>query len=201
MKNKDTIRKVFQTLAIILFVFQFQQSIRKYFEYPAVEHTSRIHVKDLPVPELYVCHDRQFNYTKSEDIGYSSFTNFLLGITLDGKNISWQGKDGNKTFKDLEILLLDSNYNSLSGKFFSVFENNWINIDFNKTLLFPHGVCMKPENLLQYTGIKMYSTDKSNNYIYFVDPNMANNIRTEEALDAKAYFGPTSDKFFTIGRY
>jgi hypothetical protein len=151
MKNKDMIRKVFQTFAIILFTIQIQQSVRKYFHYPVLEQTSRVPVKDIPHPVVYVCHDNQFNHPKAREKGYKYFHYYLLGIMMNGKNISWQGENGNQTFKDLEKSLLDSDYTSTSGKFLSRSKNNWIEIDFKKTFLFPHGVCMKLENLQQYS--------------------------------------------------
>ena len=201
MKNKDKIRKVFQTFAIILFTIQIQQSVRKYFHYPVLEQTSRVPVKDIPHPVVYVCHDNQFNHPKAREKGYKYFHYYLLGIMMNGKNISWQGENGNQTFKDLEKSLLDSDYTSTSGKFLSRSKNNWIEIDFKKTFLFPHGVCMKFENLQQYSIIKVHTTDDKTNDIYFVDPARENNVRTEETLDAKASFGPTLNTYFSTGKY
>ena len=107
------IRIVFQTLSFILFVFQFQQSVRKYFQYPVVEQTSRIPVKDLSNPVVYVCQKNQFMNRKAQNNGYKFFSNFLTGITENSTTISWRGKWGNSTFKDLENLLLVSDYSSL----------------------------------------------------------------------------------------
>ena len=94
MKHNDMIRKVFQVLTIILFIIQFEQSLRKYFQFPVVEQTSRVPVKDLPLPVIYVCQANQFNYTKARENGYRYFTHFMLGILMNSTNISWQGKAG-----------------------------------------------------------------------------------------------------------
>ena len=199
MKNKDLIRKVFQTFTIILFIIQFQQSVIKYFQYPVVEQTSRVHVKDLPNPVVYVCHDSQFNYTQALNNGYKSFGRFLLGIMMNSTNISWRGKQGNTTFNDLENILLDSNYSSLGIETLIRSTNLWNFNERRRTLLFPHGVCMEIEILEQYTDIAIYSREEIN--IYFVDPARANNIRTEETLDAKATIGPTSNTLLSYGIY
>ena len=68
-----------------------------------------------------------------------------------------------------------------------------------RTFLFPNRVCIKLENLLPHTGIKIRSKEDID--IYFVDPAKANDIRTEGTLDAKANIGPTSDTFFSFGNY
>ena len=142
------IRKVFQTFAIILFVFQFQQSVRKYFQYPVVEQTSRIAVKDIPDPVVYVCQANQFNYRKAKDQGYSSFTNFMTGINDYAKNITWQGYYRNQTYNELENMLLDFDYSSLESKTFLTSANLW-NVNEKKNIfLFPHGDCLEIETPL-----------------------------------------------------
>ena len=82
MKNQELIRKVFQTFTVILFIVQFQQSVRKYFEYPVVVQTCNVPVQDLQAPVVYICQDDQFNYTKSKSNGYKLFTHFMAGILM-----------------------------------------------------------------------------------------------------------------------
>ena len=199
MKNIDIIRKVFRTLTFILFIIQFQQSIRKYFQYPVVEQTSRISVKKLPNPVVYVCHESQFNYTKALDNGYKSMNRFMSGIMVNSTNISWRGKWVNATYKDLENILFDFDYSSITSKTLLSFTNLWNFNERKRTLLFPHGICMEIVNLQQFTTIAIYS--KANFNVYFVDPARANNIRTEETLGAKAKSGPTTKNLFSYGIY
>ena len=123
----------------------------------------------------------------------------MLGILMKSTNISWLGKEGNQTFKDLENLLFDSDYSSLISESISRSKNFRIANETKRTFLFPHGVCIKLENLLLHTGIKIRSKEDID--IYFVDPAKANDIRTEGTLDAKANIGPTSDTFFSFGNY
>ena len=199
MKHNDMIRKVFQVFTIILFIIQFEQSLKKYFQFPVVEQTSRVPVKDFPLPVIYVCQANQFNYTKARENGYRYFTHFMLGILMNSTNISWQGKAGHQTFTDLKDLLFDSDYSSLTAESISRSENNRIADGGKRTFLFPHGICMKLENLQQHETIKIKTTKDIN--IYLVDPAKANDIRTEVTLDAKTSIGPTSDTFFSFGNY
>jgi hypothetical protein len=199
MKNKDMIRKVFQTLAFIYFIIQFQQSVRKYFQYPIVDQTSRIPVKDLPIPVVYACQANQFNYRKAQDNGYLSFTHFMAGILMNSSKISWQGKEGNQTYKDLEYLLLDSNYSLIQSESLLRSTNLWNVNEKKRSFLFPHGVCMKLGNLQQHSTIKISSREYIS--IYFVDPAKANDIRTEGTLEAKVSIGPFFDGYYIFGRY
>ena len=192
------IRKVFQTFSIILFVFQFQQSVRKYFEYPVIEQTLKMPVKDLPIPVVYVCHSSQFNYTQAHYHGYKYFTTFMSGNIMNKTNVSWRGKWGNSTFKELEYILLDSDYSSLESKTFLRSTDLWNIEEKKRTFLLPHGVCMELENLQQFTYLEMYSRVEIN--AYFVDPARANNIRTEESPDAKANIGRTNINQLLFGR-
>ena len=58
MLNQKGLRKIFQITALILFIIQFKQSVRKYFQAPVVVQESRVPVKDLPPPVIYVCNTK-----------------------------------------------------------------------------------------------------------------------------------------------
>ena len=193
------IRKVFQTFAIILFVFQFQQSVRKYFQYPVVEQKSRVSVKDLPNPVVYVCHESQFNYTKALINGYRHYSFFMAGIRENSTTILWGGKWENETYKDLENILFDSDYSSIESKTLVRSTNLWNVNEKKRTFLFPHGVCVELKNLQQHSSIYIESKKKVS--ILFVDPARANDIRTEETIDAKTSMGPTYNTYFTAASY
>ena len=199
MENTDMIRKVLQTFAIILFVFQFQQSVRKYFQYPVVEQKSRVSVKDLPNPVVYVCHESQFNYTKALNKGYNNYSFFMAGIRENSTTISWGGQWENKTYKDLENILIDSDYSSIESNTLVRSTNLWNVNEKNSTFLFPHGVCVEFTNLPQHSSIRIASKKKVT--ILFVDPARANDIRTEETIDAKTSMGPTYNTYFTAASY
>ena len=199
MKNKDIIRRVFKTLAIILFIIQFQQSVRKYFQYPVVELESRIPVNDLPAPIVYVCQPNQFNYTKARDNGYRLFGYFATGILMNSSKLSWHGMHGNKTYKDLERELFEYDYSTLNGGPHSIFSNLESNINFQNIFLFPHGVCIELKNLPQQP--KFWIKTTKNSMVMFVDPAQESYFRTAETFDARAKMGPTSEIHFTLGLY
>ena len=127
------------------------------------------------------------------------FFYFLLGIMKNSTNISWRGKWGNSTFKNLEYTLLDSDYSSLESRSLLRSTGLWHINERKRKFLFPHGVCLELDNLQQFTDLQIYSREEIN--IYFVDPARANDKRTEETLDAKATFGPTSTIFFSFRIY
>ena len=101
--------------------------------------------------------------------------------------------------EDLENILLESDYSSLESKTLLRSTDLWNINGRKKTLLFPHGVCIELDNLQQFKDIKIQSREEFN--IYFVDPAMANNIRTEENIYAKTSLGPTSNNYFSYGIY
>jgi hypothetical protein len=47
MKIQDVIRYIFQVLALVLFLIQLQQSVRKYLRHPVVVETSQVPVHSL----------------------------------------------------------------------------------------------------------------------------------------------------------
>ena len=193
------IRKLFQTFAVILFILQFQQSVRKYFQYPVVEQKSKIPVQDLPNPVVYVCHESQLNYSRALANGYTYISHFLLGIITNSTKISWKGKYQNTTYKDLENTLLNSNYSTMSSESLLSSTNTW-NVDKKKKIfLLPHGVCLEIKNSVQISAFIVKSRQTIN--IYFVDPARANNIRTEETLEGKARMGTTSNTYYSSGKY
>ena len=196
---KNIIRKLFQTFTFILFIIQFQQSVRKYFQYPIVEQTSRIPVKDLPIPVVYVCQTNQFNYSKAEDQGYNSFTYFMAGINVNDRNITWQGHYRNQTYNQLENMLLDSDYSSLNCWSKSKSTKQLTDCELKRTFLFPHGVCVELEKLQQQSTIAIFTKNEVS--ILFIDPARANTVRTEETIAAKTSIGPTSDIYFSHGMY
>ena len=195
MKNQELIRKVFQTFTVILFIVQFQQSVRKYFEYPVVVQTSQVAVQDLQAPVVYICQDDQFNYTKSISNGYEFFTKFMAGILMNTTStITWNGYHGNHTYKELENLLFDYDYSKLDLSK----NKKWV---YNNTLrfIFPHGVCMKFLNVQSQPWLILKTAKKVK--VLFVDPARANTIRTGANFDAEGSIGPVFSTHFQFRVY
>ena len=77
MLNQKGLRKIFQITALILFIIQFKQSVRKYFQAPVVVQESRVPIKDLPPLIIYVCNTNQFNFTIARNHGYKTISRLL----------------------------------------------------------------------------------------------------------------------------
>ena len=198
MENSDIIRNLFQTLAIILFIFQFQQSVRKYFEYPIVELTSETPVENLTPPVIYICQDNLFNYKKARSFGYFISTNFMAGILMNSSKVSWNTKYGNMTYTDLESSLFEYDYSTLNV---SLVLNKFtqINLPVQKTFLFPHGYCLKVLNVKPTPRLTITSEKKI--LLMLVDPATENSIRIDKTKDAETEVGPHSKPFYEMGLY
>ena len=55
IKLISVLKTVFQIVAICMFVFQMQQSIRKFLRYPVVSEISSISVDNIDKPLIYIC--------------------------------------------------------------------------------------------------------------------------------------------------
>ena len=187
------IRKIFQILATILFIYQLQQSIRKYFEYPVVIQTSQVPKESLLAPVIYICQADQFNQAKSESLGYKNVVSFLSGTLHGTKKISWHGKDGNLTYKELEGIVFEYDYTKLQliGDY-GTFEENII-------MLPAYGICLKFRGSKSNPTIFLGTEHKLQ--IIFVDPSRANDIWTKEFSYAKATVGPSFENYYERAVY
>ena len=182
MKSQDIIRKTVQLLSLILFIIQVQESVRKYFEYPVVVQTSRVLVKDLPAPVVYVCQPDQFNFTKSRLYGYETHARFMAGILMNSSTITWTGKDGNVSYTELVDKLFQFNYTTLNTGVYS-----------SRKFIFPHGECVRMD---VKSAQSILVITKKRVQVAIVDPSKVNNIRTEKTPDAKTKIGPISETHF-----
>ena len=71
MEYLHNIRKIFQLLSLAIFLYQMQNSLRKYFEIPKTRHTSTTTFDKVKKPVIYICQSDQFNYSKAEEHGYA----------------------------------------------------------------------------------------------------------------------------------
>jgi hypothetical protein len=180
MKTLEITRKLFQTFASILIIIQLHQNIKKYFHHPVVVETSKVLVKDLTPPVVYVCQTNQFNPLRAGSQGYDFITDFATGTMKNSNTVTWQGKYGNLTYQALEDLAFDYDYklpdprnNALEKKFF-----------------LSKGICMKLTNITQKPHM-LFETEKE--VIFFmVDPAKENDIYPKQTEDATSRIGPTS---------
>ena len=200
MLNQKGLRKIFQITALILFIIQFKQSVRKYFQAPVVVQESRVPVKDLPPPIIYVCNTNQFNFTIARNHGYKTISRFIAGILTNDSNISWNGKDRNLSFKYLESVIFDYNHDTLDLLIKQESPNKWTKeINVQNTFLFPYGACKMIKDLKPKVHVRIFSKKKV--YLLLVDPSKGNDIRTGETIDAIATIGPSSATHFEMGMF
>ena len=81
--------------------------------------------------------------SKSSDNGYYYLTDFVAGNLMEGNTITWNGKDGNLTYKYLENLLFEPNYTTLDIKSTTPTTNERTDFSLERTFLFSYGVCFK----------------------------------------------------------
>jgi hypothetical protein len=184
MKKQEMIRKLFQIIAFILFCIQVQQSVKKYFQFPVVVEKSTIPVEELPSPVVYICQDDQFNHSKARRHGYEYIMNFATGTMMNNKNVTWNGKDNDVTYQDLENMLFKNDYQTI----LSNLSHTW-----QRIFLFPHGICLKLIGVSPKLLVHLRATKRV--IFIVVDPYMANSIRTEQTVDAKTIIGPIDEHF------
>ena len=113
------LRKLFQIFAIGIFLFQIQNSLRKYHDSPVVQQRSLTTIDSIRKPSIYVCEDNQFNYTKAQAFGYKDMIDFSIGELMNSDKKTWLGKHGNLTFEEILEYVFDSDY----SRFKSVYSN------------------------------------------------------------------------------
>ena len=193
MELVKLIRTLVQIFALGIFVFQMQNSIRKYISRPVVQQSSTTTFDSIPKPVIFVCEDGQFNYEKARQNGYKSFSRFNLGILSDTTTISWRGKNGNLSFKELQEDIFDYDYStfvhqtSLTGD-----DYKWTDAPADLVYFIPQKFCMKPKQTLK--GMNFRSTKKS--FLYLDDPEKTNGLRITRIDSWKGELGPTGNLTF-----
>ena len=181
------LRKLFQIFAIGIFLFQIQNSLRKYHASPVVQQRSLTTIDSIRKPSIYVCEDNQFNYTKAQAFGYSGMIDFSIGELMNSDKKTWLGKHGNLTFEELLEYVFDSDY----SRFISM------NSETEKLYIFPHGFCMK----LADHKFEQYIKSDRKTMLLMVDPHKETDIRIVEMQNGRVYARPISKDLFDSVSY
>ncbi len=174
MKIQTVLKLLFKVLAFWIFVYQMQNSIRKYIAGPIVQTTSTAKLHEIKNPEIYICQLNQFNYSLSPEYGYDDIRALLIGDLMDSDYNSWSGKNGDMTFDQLKKILFtyDDSYYKAS------YENIKKGInkpeDFDIVYIAPHGYCMKLRTVK--SGIGFTSTSREAT-LFLVDPFWSDTLR------------------------
>ena len=183
-----------QVLAFMVFVFQMQQSVRKYFAGPIFLQKSTTTLDEIQPPVVYVCQKDQFKYNVSHEFGYFNFLKFASGSLMDSSVITWKGKYGNFTYEELQDYIYDSNYSDL------IVENHLEETnETDVTFVTSYGFCMKLLTLENNNFMGLYNVKRSS--VLLVDPSTDNPFEIIHLDNGKINFGPTSDDQFDFYSY
>ena len=193
-ENCVLIKKLFQFVALGLFVFQMQNSIKKYYDQPIIQQTSTITLDSIEKPVLFICQDDQFNYATARFYGYKGSTNFLIGKTTSGK-ITWKGEFSNISFSKLKEFVFDVDYSDYST--FSKIDGKYKNAELDYVNIAPYGFCLKVRQTESY--MKFYTNKKSK--IILVDPARSTKVRLSRKDSGLITLNPITNGLYEFKVY
>ena len=174
MKILTLLKTLFQVLAFGIFIYQMQNSIRKYFEGPIVQITSIAKLYEIKNPEIYVCQWKQFNYSLSPEFGYEDITAFVTGELMDSNYTSWSGKNGDKTFDELKKILFTYDNSNYKSEYENIKKGIIKSEEHDIVYIAPQGFCMKLRKVESGTGFTATSRESS---LFLVDPFWSDTLR------------------------
>ncbi len=186
MFSERNSRLAFQTIAVLFFLYQMQQSIMKYSYSPTSVIKLNVPNKGMVYePDLVVCQTSQFNYSKAKRFGYQWMTRLWGGIleSNDGRKMTWKGKTGNLSFSTISEELYDYDYADIAfdqGKL----GEQYLSLNF--------GMCVQLDDLGNDLSAAMY-TNKTL-MLLAVDPKASNKVRIDPK--ASVTVGPRYDGMY-----
>ena len=92
MELLSILRMAFQVMALGIFMFQMQESVRQLIRNPVVTEDSMTTLDQISKPIIMIAQEGQFNYTKTKKYGYEYQISFLAGNVEGLPNIArWTG--------------------------------------------------------------------------------------------------------------
>ena len=152
-----------------------QNSLWKYLSKPIVQQTSKTSLDEIEKPIIYVCQDNQFQYSKSIEYGYKYLEDIIRGDIGNGK-ISWKGKHGNLTYRELQKCLYQYNYTNPNLAAWEYVNKTWIEESSELELGYipAYGFCMNLKNdYLSHIAI----TGKKDLTFFIADPSTASRLK------------------------
>ena len=181
-------RLVCQTITVLFFVYQMEQSIMKYKYSPTSLTKLKVPNKEMVYePYLFVCQTNQFNNSESRSYGYYWLTRLWGGIlkSNDDRKVTWKGKTGNLSFAKLSELLYDYDYSAIA------FEQGKLGKQYLSLNL---GMCVKLDDLGTEYLAGMYTNRTLK--LLAVDPNTFNKVRMDFNSKASYTVGPRNDGMY-----
>ena len=183
MEKTNLTRRFFQILIFLIFLIQVYNSILKYNDGMIIQKQTTISIDDIKQPDIFVCLDINYDYTKSLSYGYEYMTSLFTGNLKDSVKTTWKGKYKNLTFWDIRNDVYLQEFGNFTVK----------NEAYKKTFSTNLGYCMHLENT---SSGEMTTTSKLS--VLMVDPNNNNDneVMIDEIENARVTFGPTADHLF-----
>ena len=174
MKILKLLKTLFQVFAFGIFIYQMQNSIRKYINGPIVQITSTARLHEIKNPEICVCQLNQFNSSVSKEFGYDDMLSFVTGDLMDTNYTTWRGKNGDKSFKELKKILFQHDYSDFKATYKNFKKSIIKTEEYEIVYIFPHGFCLKWRTVKSGMGIIVTSTESD---LFLVDPFWSETLR------------------------
>ena len=199
MKRLEVLRVIVLLGLLCLFVFQMQNSLRKYLSKPIVQQTSKTSLDNIERPIIYACQENQFKYSESKKHGYQYLNDFTLG-NIGNSRISWKGKHGNLTYRALQNHLYHYNYSNANLVFYEYVNKTWMVGDGGLELVFipAYGFCMKiKQNITSFIALET----KQNLIFFIADPSTENTLKISHIGNGRVTLRKNHDNTFEYNTY
>jgi hypothetical protein len=164
-------RTTFQCLAFGIFLFQMQGAVRKYMSKPLIKEHSKGSLEDIQKPLIYLCQDNQFSYSKAADLGYSLYSQYLVGNSSKSDTLTWVGgNSSDQTYDEIEKELYAYNYTDLTIEYATL----------KHVAIHPYGFCKQVTNFSMNDPLKI--TSKNTVKFLILNPYRSSNLRADEIL-------------------
>ena len=187
------LKTLFQIFVTGIFLYQMQNSIRKYFEGPIVQMISTLQLDEIKTPEIYICQWKQFNYALGKEYGYGNILDFTVGKVTNSDNASWSGKNGDKTFDELKQILFTKDNADIEVFTSNIKTGLWKAEDHDIVYIAPHGYCTKLRKVS--SGVGTTTTTKESS-LFLVDPFWSNPLQLMGHKNKIIEFGKRSNTSF-----
>ena len=199
MKRLEVLRVIVLLGLLCLFVFQMQNSLRKYLSKPIVQQTSKTSLDNIERPIIYACQENQFKYSESKKHGYQYLNDFTLG-NIGNSRFSWKGKHGNLTYRALQNHLYHYNYSNANLVFYEYVNKTWMVGDGGLELVFipAYGFCMKiKQNITSFIALET----KQNLIFFIADPSTENTLKISHIGNGRVTLRKNHDNTFEYNTY
>ena len=173
-----------------------QNSIKKFIDGPVIQQTSQTKFDKIKKPVIFICQDGQFNYTEASSYGYDKLTYYSFGVA-GYPIISWKGKYGNRTFKDLQQSIYPTDYSNTKTTQGIIGTDYKVVSAEDMIFLTPIGFCAHVN--VTERGVRFQVTEKST--VYVADPRKVNKIKMSKMEKGMLKLGPKGDGSYDNNNY